>query len=110
MSGQDFVRAARESDAAAVARIQVECWRTDYAGIIPDEVLAELTSEESAGRWQERWAEALHVERVHGAGASRFVAERIGALALNDDSAGVERWRQIARHLQTLQVGKSPIQ
>ena len=59
MSGQDFVRAARESDAAAVARIQVECWRTGYAGIIPDEVLAELTSEEAAGRWQERWAEAI---------------------------------------------------
>jgi ribosomal protein S18 acetylase RimI-like enzyme len=59
LSGQDFVRAARESDAAAVARIQVECWRTGYAGIIPDEVLAELTSEEAAGRWRERWAEAI---------------------------------------------------
>jgi GNAT superfamily N-acetyltransferase len=59
LSGQDFVRAARESDAAAVARVQVECWRTGYAGIIPDEVLAELTSEEAAGRWQERWAEAI---------------------------------------------------
>ena len=59
MSGQDFVRAARESDATAVARIQVECWRTGYAGIIPDEVLAELTSDEAAGRWQERWAEAI---------------------------------------------------
>ncbi len=59
MSGQDFVRAARESDAAAVARIQVECWRTGYAGIIPDEVLAELTSDEAAGRWRERWAEAI---------------------------------------------------
>ncbi|HEX4255173.1 MAG TPA: GNAT family N-acetyltransferase [Streptosporangiaceae bacterium] len=59
MSGQDFVRAARESDAAAVARIQVECWRTGYAGIIPDEVLAELTSDEATGRWRERWAEAI---------------------------------------------------
>jgi len=59
LSGQDFVRAARESDAAAVARIQVECWRADYAGIVPDEVLAELTSDEAAGRWQERWAEAI---------------------------------------------------
>jgi GNAT superfamily N-acetyltransferase len=59
LSGQDFVRAARGSDAAGVARIQVECWRADYAGVIPDEVLAELTSEEAAGRWQERWAEAI---------------------------------------------------
>jgi ribosomal protein S18 acetylase RimI-like enzyme len=59
LSGQDFVRAARGSDAAGIARIQVECWRDDYAGTIPDEVLAELTSEEAAGRWQERWAEAI---------------------------------------------------
>ena len=59
MSGQDFVRAARESDAAAVAQVQVECWRQGYAGIIPDAVLAELTSEEATGRWQERWAEAI---------------------------------------------------
>jgi ribosomal protein S18 acetylase RimI-like enzyme len=59
LSGQDFVRPARGSDAAGVARIQVECWRDDYAGVIPDDVLAELTSEEATERWQERWAEAI---------------------------------------------------
>jgi GNAT superfamily N-acetyltransferase len=59
LSGQDFVRPARGSDAAGVARIQVECWRDDYAGVIPDEVLAELTSDEATQRWQERWAEAI---------------------------------------------------
>ncbi len=59
MSGQDFVRPARGADAAGVARIQVECWRDDYAGIIPDDVLAELTSGEAMARWQERWAEAI---------------------------------------------------
>lgn len=59
MNGQDFVRAARGSDAADVARVQVECWRDGYAGVIPDDVLAELTSDEAAGRWRERWAEAI---------------------------------------------------
>ena len=59
MSSQDFVRPARGSDAAGVARIQVECWRDDYAGVIPDDVLAELTSGEATERWQERWAEAI---------------------------------------------------
>jgi ribosomal protein S18 acetylase RimI-like enzyme len=59
LSGQDFVRPARGSDAAGVARIQVECWRDDYAGVIPDDVLAELTSEDATERWQERWAEAI---------------------------------------------------
>jgi ribosomal protein S18 acetylase RimI-like enzyme len=59
LSGQDFVRPARGSDAAGVARIQVACWRDDYAGVIPDDVLAELTSAEATERWQERWAEAI---------------------------------------------------
>jgi len=45
----------------------------------------------------ERLAEALAVLRIHGDGAQVHVAERIGALALAGDAAGVERWRQIAR-------------
>lgn len=59
MSAQDFVRAARGSDAAALARVQVACWRHGYAGIIPDPVLAELTSDEAEARWRERWEEAI---------------------------------------------------
>ena len=59
MSAQDFVRAARGSDAADVARIQVECWREGYAGIIPEAVLTELTSDGASSRWRERWAEAI---------------------------------------------------
>ena len=59
MSAQDFVRAARASDAAALARVQVECWRRGYKGIIPDPVLAELTSDEAGAQWRERWAEAI---------------------------------------------------
>jgi GNAT superfamily N-acetyltransferase len=59
VSTQDFVRAARGSDAPDVARIQVECWRQRYAGIIPEAVLAELTSDDAADRWRERWAEAI---------------------------------------------------
>jgi GNAT superfamily N-acetyltransferase len=59
VSAQDFVRAARASDAAALARVQVECWRGGYKGIIPDPVLAELTSEEAEARWRERWEEAI---------------------------------------------------
>ena len=59
MSTQDFVRAARESDAADVARIQVDCWRHGYTGLIPDAVLAELTNDDALGQWRERWAEAI---------------------------------------------------
>lgn len=51
---------------------------------------------------QERWAEALFVQRVHGERAPLHVTERIGALALAGDGDGVERWREIARHLDQL--------
>ena len=51
---------------------------------------------------QFRWAEALALEKLHGDAAPRFVAERIGALALAGDVAGVERLRQIADRLEAL--------
>jgi hypothetical protein len=50
----------------------------------------------------ERWAEALMIERQHGERAPVFVAERIGALALAGDDAGVERFKQIAARLDQL--------
>ena len=43
------------------------------------------------------WACALAVEKQHGAVAPRFVATRIGALALAGDAAGVERWKRLRR-------------
>jgi hypothetical protein len=51
---------------------------------------------------QERWAEALLVESQQGAEAFAFVAERIGALALQGDVDGVERWKAIAERLARL--------
>lgn len=48
------------------------------------------------------WACALAVEKQHGAGAPRFVAALIGALALAGDKAGVERWKAIAAKLNAL--------
>ena len=55
---------------------------------------------------QERWAEALAVERQHGNNAPGFIAERVGALALAGDIRGVERWREIATKLDQLRGGK----
>src|SRR3546814_4758242 len=56
----------------------------------------------SLTREQERWAEALAVHRRHGESAPLFVAERIGALALAGDVAGIRRWREIAARLDQL--------
>lgn len=51
---------------------------------------------------EERWAEALMVERLHGDRATIHVAERIGALALAGDAVGVSRWKEIAARLDQL--------
>lgn len=51
---------------------------------------------------EERLAEALAVERMHGDRAPLFVAERIGELAAAGDAAGVQRWREIAAQLDAL--------
>ena len=54
-----FVREARASDAAGLARVQVTSWRASLAGLLPDAVLAELTSAEAEQRWAGRWLEAI---------------------------------------------------
>ena len=50
-----------------------------------------------------RFAEALAIERLHGDQAPEFIAERIGALTLEGDEAGVQRWREIAYRYDQLQ-------
>jgi L-amino acid N-acyltransferase YncA len=54
------IRAAVLEDAAAIAHVHVESWRTTYAGIVPDAYLAGLDEILRAQLWQE-WlsAEAL---------------------------------------------------
>ena len=58
-SAENFVRGARPPDAPDIARIQVDCWRASYAGLVPAAVLAELTSPEAERRWREHWAASL---------------------------------------------------
>lgn len=53
-------------------------------------------------RDEECTAEALVVERTYGNRAPLFVTERIGALVIAGDIAGVERWREIARKLDAV--------
>ncbi len=48
-----LIREANESDAAGVARVQVEAWRTTYKAIVPDNYLASLNYEKRATRWRQ---------------------------------------------------------
>jgi ribosomal protein S18 acetylase RimI-like enzyme len=45
------VRPAGVADAAAIARIDVECWRSTYAGILPDRMLLALSESERRRSW-----------------------------------------------------------
>jgi len=65
------IRAATEQDAAAIAHVHVESWRTTYAGIVPDEYLANLNEAERALLWREWLTRDLEV----------YVADRDGEVA-----------------------------
>ena len=86
MTGGGFVRAARASDAAALARVQAESWSATLAELVPDEVLVELTSYAALDQYTERWLEAIispptSRHRVHVAVAEPGSAEVAGFAA-----------------------------
>src|SRR5271154_4467688 len=45
------VRPARLEDAKAIARIEVETWRTTYAGMLPDRVLLNMSQRRQTASW-----------------------------------------------------------
>ncbi len=49
------VRRATPEDASAIARVHVDSWRTTYRGIVPDDVLDDLSYE----RYEEHWDRQL---------------------------------------------------
>lgn len=58
---------------------------------------------------RELWACALAVEKQHGDQAAVWIAERIAALALEGNAAGVARWKAIAEKLALLWTGERPL-
>src|SRR6266542_4172074 len=67
------IRRATVEDAAAIARVRVDTWRSAYRGILPDELLDGLDPAESAVRWR-RGLETLNPDRV------AYVADAGGAI------------------------------
>jgi GNAT superfamily N-acetyltransferase len=66
------VRPAVADDAAAIARVHVESWRAAYPGIVPQDVLDNLSIERRAGFWAGLLADPGE--------ARTWVAEREGAV------------------------------
>jgi hypothetical protein len=54
---------------------------------------------------EERWAEALAIERIHGDGAHDWVVGRLVELAAEHDTGGVARYLEIIDRLDQLREG-----
>jgi GNAT superfamily N-acetyltransferase len=67
------IRPALPSDAAAIAQVRVDAWRTTYRGMIPDAYLAAMKVEESTALWEKVLAAAPNTTNT-------FVAERDGTV------------------------------
>ena len=52
MDGDIAIREADCADAAAIARVHVESWRTTYRGLMPDPVLEGLSVEQRREMWE----------------------------------------------------------
>ena len=78
-----LIREAKESDAADIARVQVDAWRTTYKGIVPDSYLTSLNYENREQRWQQ----ILASDENHFA----FVAETEDKQIVGFASAGKNR-------------------
>jgi GNAT superfamily N-acetyltransferase len=58
-----LVRAARLQDAASIARVHVDSWRSTYPGIVPDKVLTHLSYSDRETRWHNILVE--HTQSVY---------------------------------------------
>jgi GNAT superfamily N-acetyltransferase len=63
-----LIRAATQQDASAIARVHVQSWLTTYAGIVPDEYLADFNEDDRVPVWQEWLTRDLqvHVAELDG--------------------------------------------
>jgi len=51
VSGAIIVRRGRADDAASIARVHVDSWRSTYAGMLPEDMLLKLSSADHEARW-----------------------------------------------------------
>ena len=59
------IREASLGDAAAIAQVHVDSWRSTYRGIIPDTILAELSYEQRERQWEETVGDTEQREFVY---------------------------------------------
>lgn len=81
------VRAAREADAEAIARVHVETWRSTYEGLVPWDYLKGLSVDERTQMWRE----------IIGRPESRVFVAETGrpARVFGFAAAGPSRWADL---------------
>src|SRR5262249_43628223 len=52
MSSTCRIRRAIPGDARGIARVHVETWRSAYAGILPDQVIVQMSVDDKAAAWR----------------------------------------------------------
>lgn len=80
----EVIRPAVVSDAAGLARVHIESWRTTYKGIVPDDYLANMSLESRVQNWQRNLSEFAHQIYV-------YVAEDEAGQIVGFISGGPER-------------------
>jgi L-amino acid N-acyltransferase YncA len=78
------IREAAQKDAASIARVVVDTWRTTYNGIVPRIYLDSLSCERATSRWQER----LSGVSKSWPGWFAYVAEDAGGSVIGFAGAG----------------------
>ncbi|MDD5501835.1 MAG: hypothetical protein PHH26_00015 [Candidatus Thermoplasmatota archaeon] len=80
------IREMAENDIAGVARVHVDCWRTTYAGIMPDDYLNGISYERSGNRWKKNLDEIKSKRE-----SFCFVAENDGGEIIGFSYGGPQR-------------------
>jgi len=79
-----MIRAAQPTDAAAIAKVHVDSWRTTYKGIVPDDFLATLSYEQRTPWWHNILSQSAPTSFV-------YVAEDPSGQVIGFASGGPER-------------------
>ncbi len=81
------IRDATPADAEAIARVHVAAWRSTYRGLLPDDLLANLSEADRARYWRDQ-TEAIGTDATRG---TVLVAEGEDGTVVGFASAGPER-------------------
>ncbi len=86
------VREAKQEDALGMAKVRVDTWRAAYKGIVPDDFLDSLSSEEIAERWKRTFWEDRN-PKIATLVAENSQGEMIGIAMCGPETSGDFNYR-----------------